>query len=111
VVVCSYGKAANLEGLLCAFSLVLSWVFLCLGFHRSDVCSHKLFRLGFYIVWIVLHRNGYAFSAKAFSYFIVYSCVALSFARMTKAGYLPVFHVSPYNLRVAGQNVKWNFGL
>ena len=59
----------------------------------------------------ILQGNSYAFSAKTASYFVVYSCVASSFACMTKTGYFPVSHVSPYYLRVTCQDVKGNLRL
>ena len=45
------------------------------------------------------------------SYFIVYSCVASSPARVPKTGYFPVSHVSTDDLRVTCQDIKWNFCL
>src|SRR5450759_2140718 len=52
-----------------------------------------MLRLGFFLLdfpggWKVLHRNGYAVSAKATSYLIVYSCVVSSFACMSFVHYL-----------------------
>ena len=57
--------------------------------------------------WNILQGNGYSFSAKAGSYFIVHSRVLFSSARMTKTSYSPVLHASAGNLRVTSQNVKW----
>lgn len=59
----------------------------------------------------ILQGNGYAFSAKAVSYFVVYSCVTSSPARMSISGYFPVFHVSANDLRVAGQDIERYLGL
>ena len=56
--------------------------------------------------WNILQGNGYSFSAKAGSYFIVHSRVLFSFTRMTKTSYSPVLHASAGNLRVTSQNVK-----
>src|SRR4030042_4959866 len=56
--------------------------------------------------WNILQGNGYSFSAKAGSYFIVHSRVLFSSARMTKTSYSPVLHASAGNLRITSQNVK-----
>jgi len=37
--------------------------------------------------------------------------VASSFAGVSKPGYFPILHVAMDNLRVARQNVEWDFGL
>ena len=54
--------------------------------------------------WIlsqILHWNGYVFSAKTTSDFIIYSCVAFSFAFMSKASDFPILQVASDNLGVA----------
>jgi hypothetical protein len=59
----------------------------------------------------ILQRNGYAISAKAALYFVVYSCVAASFTCMAKTSDFPVLHVSTYYLRIARQSIEGNFRL
>jgi hypothetical protein len=61
--------------------------------------------------WNVLQGNGYAFSAETPFYFVVYSCVTASFARMSIAAYSPTLHISAYYLWVAGQDIEGNFRL
>jgi hypothetical protein len=48
----------------------------------------------------ILQGHSNAFSAKAASYFVVYSCVASSSACVTVTGYFPVIHVSSDNLGI-----------
>jgi hypothetical protein len=43
--------------------------------------------------------------------FPVYPGVSLSFAGMPQTCYLPILHISPYDLRVASEDVEGNFGL
>ena len=59
----------------------------------------------------VLQRNSNAISAEATSNFVVYSCIFSSFAGVSITSYFPILHVSAYDLRVACQDAKWNFGL
>jgi hypothetical protein len=59
----------------------------------------------------ILKRNCNPFSAKAASYFIIYSCVAFGLAGMSKTSYLPTFHTSPDNLGITCQDVEGHFCL
>jgi hypothetical protein len=61
--------------------------------------------------WNIFQGNGYSFSAKAISYFVVNSCVAVSLACMSKTIYFTVIHVSAYDLRVTNQDEEGDFRL
>jgi hypothetical protein len=56
-------------------------------------------------------RNGYAVSTQTTSYFVVYSCVAVSLACMSKTLYFPVTVVCAYDLGVARDDVEGYFCL
>ena len=53
------------------------------------------------VFWNEVQRHCYPFTTQAVSDFIVYSCVASSFACVSKAGYLPVAEIASNDLRVA----------
>ena len=59
----------------------------------------------------ILQRNGYAVSTQTFSYFVVYFCVAVTLACMSKTLYFPVTVVCAYDLGVAGDYVEGCFCL
>ena len=58
----------------------------------------------------ILQGNCYAVSAKAASNFIVYFCVFLSFACVSKTRDFPVLQISAYDLRVTRQNIERYLG-
>jgi len=59
----------------------------------------------------MLQGDSYPLPTQTASYFIVYSCVAFAFAGVAKPCYFPIFHVSANDLRVACQDIKWDFCL
>ena len=59
----------------------------------------------------ILKRNGYAVSTQTISYFVVYSCVAVTLACMSKTLYFPVTVVCAYDLGVARDDVEGYFCL
>ena len=59
----------------------------------------------------ILQRNGYALSTKTFSYFVVYFCVVVTLACMSKTLYFLVIVVCAYDLGVACDGVGGCFCL